>query len=91
MGRYFRRSARFVVAQNCLVVITLESRATGGEARGLMQPVIGFLHDLGWETTVGILVLLIGGPIVYFQTWDSETKAEKAKRLARDAARAAGR
>ena len=89
MGRYFRRSARFVVAQNCLV-ITLESRATGGKASGLMQTVIGFLYDLGW-VTVGILALLIGGPIVYFQTWDNETKAEKSKRFARDAARAAGR
>ena len=50
-----------------------------------MQTVIGFLHDLGWEITVGILVLLIGGPIVYSQ--HGETKAEKAKRLARDTAR----
>jgi hypothetical protein len=55
-----------------------------------MQTVIGFIHDLGW-VTVGILVLLIGGPIVYLQTWDSETKAEKAKRFARDAARASNR
>ena len=55
-----------------------------------MQTVIGFFRDLGWGVTIGILVLLIGGPIVYFQTWDNETKAEKAKRLARDAARASG-
>ena len=52
-----------------------------------MQTVIGFLRDLGWGVIIGILVLLIGGPIVYFQHW-GETKAEKAKRLARDAARA---
>ena len=55
-----------------------------------METVIGFIHDLGWEITVGILVLLIGGPIVYFQHW-GEPKAEKAKRLARDAARASDR
>ena len=52
-----------------------------------MQTVIGFLRDLGWEVIIGILVLLICGPIVYFRHW-GETKAEKVKRLARDAARA---
>jgi hypothetical protein len=51
-----------------------------------MQTVIGFLRDLGWGVIIGILVLLIGGPIVYFQHW-GETKAGKAKRRARDDAR----
>ena len=35
---------------------------------------------------IGTLVLLIGGPIVYFRHW-GETEAEKAKRLARAAAK----
>ena len=41
-----------------------------------MQTVIGFLRDLGWGITIGILVLLIGGPIVYFQTWARDKSGE---------------
>ena len=52
-----------------------------------MQTLVGFFRDLGWGVTIGMAVLLVGGCFVYFQHW-GETKKEKAKRHARDAARA---
>jgi hypothetical protein len=51
-----------------------------------MQTFIGFLRELGWGVTIGIIVLLVGAPLVYLQAW-GETKKEKARRLARDSAR----
>ena len=52
-----------------------------------METIIGFFRDLGWGVTAGIIVLLIGGPFVYFQHW-GETAKERAVRHADDAERA---
>jgi hypothetical protein len=47
--------------------------------------IIGFLRDLGWGVTMGIVVLLIGGAIFYFLN-GGKTKNKKAERSARDTA-----
>ena len=47
-----------------------------------MQTLIDLLRDLGWGVTIGIVVLLVGGSLIYFLHW-GETKEEKAKRRAR--------
>ncbi len=57
------------------------------KANAVTSQIIGFLRDLGWGVTIGIVVLLVGGSIVYFNHW-GETKREKADRRSRDAARA---
>ena len=45
-----------------------------------------YLQHLGWGVTIGAVVLLVGAVIYYFVDL-SETKKEKAKRLAQDTAR----
>jgi hypothetical protein len=55
-----------------------------------MQTLSGFFRDLGWGVTIGIVLLLVGAPVMYFVHW-GETKKETASRLARDAARVEGR
>jgi hypothetical protein len=51
-----------------------------------MQTFIGFLQDLGWGVTIGILVLIVGASVFAFTDW-GETKKEEAERHSRDAAR----
>jgi len=51
-----------------------------------MKTIIDFQQAIGWEVTLGYFVLLAGAVIFFFSDL-SETKKEKAKRLARDAAR----
>ena len=46
-----------------------------------MQTFIGFLRDLGWGVTIGIVVLLVGGAFFYFE-YRGTTKKEKADRRA---------
>jgi hypothetical protein len=48
-----------------------------------MQSIIGFLQDLGWGVVAGIALMLIGTFVFRFTNW-SESKKEKAERLARD-------
>ena len=48
-----------------------------------MQPIIGFMQDLGWGVVAGIAALLIGVVIFRLTDW-GETKKEKAQRSARD-------
>ena len=50
-----------------------------------MQTFIGFLRELGWGVTIGIVVLLVGGAFFYFEHRGTTKKAE---RRAQDAARA---
>ena len=52
-----------------------------------MEALAGVVRDVGWGVSSGLVILLIGGPFVYFQHW-GETKQEKAKRLTDDATRA---
>ena len=52
-----------------------------------MQTFIGFVRDLGWGITIGIVVLLLGGAFFYFEH-RGKTKKEKPERRAQDAARA---
>ena len=52
-----------------------------------MQAIIGFFRELGWGVTVGIAILLVGAPLMYFLD-SGETKEERAKRRERDAERA---
>jgi hypothetical protein len=51
-----------------------------------MQTFIGFLGDLGWGVTIGIMVLIVAGA-VFVVTDLRETKTEKARRRSSDAAR----
>jgi hypothetical protein len=82
-GPSFASSSVLHVVNDFAVTPTLRSKSDkpGSHANGhwfSARPRMGVI--------IGILVLLIGGPIVYFQHW-GETKAEKAKRRARDDAR----
>ena len=39
----------------------------GNAVERRMQTFIGFLRDLGWGVTIGIVVLLMGGAFFYFE------------------------
>ena len=52
-----------------------------------MQTFIGFLRDLGWSVTIGIVIMLVGGVAFYFEH-RAKIKKEEAERRAQNAARA---
>jgi hypothetical protein len=48
------------------------------KANAVIRQIIDFLRDIGWGVTIGSVVLLVGGFIVY----RDDTKKKKAERSA---------
>ena len=50
-----------------------------------MQTFIGFLRDLGWGVTIGIVLMMVGGVIFYFEHRGKTKKEEAEQRAANQA------